>query len=375
MFDDLDITAPYFRRAMNRWPEAQTLTNHYEAVADSYQGNQHGLIETIKSFVECVCLTILGEHGKTMPSSTPSTTETLVEALKILGLKESRGTRDLNKLLSAHNKLANALTAMRNHNTPVAHGKDGFIDVLTKNHTRIYLLAADTLLALLLAALEGKDPDLEFTREPYDNFAHLHNRIDRSVVVESSVECDEDDVPLVTVSFKTGSLSDGVDLKVEPSKLLYSLDRIAYIELLEASSPQLTTVTEKWEAAEGLPSSWADEGEPTPEFATSYSGPLSSLRGPLQEYMVNLGLPESTALSADANLVDSILKTAEANMGTDWANREALQARMKVSLRRTLARFGISDGDVKDWTQHLVTWFKIQAAHIPGDSGEDSDGQ
>jgi hypothetical protein len=109
---DLDIIAPQFRLATERWPDAPTLANHYKAVVECYAGTGHSLIASVKSFIECICLTLLGEFGKTMPTSDPSTTELLVEALKTLGLQNSRGASKIDKILSAHNKMADALNEM-----------------------------------------------------------------------------------------------------------------------------------------------------------------------------------------------------------------------------------------------------------------------
>lgn len=91
MTAELDELAPSYRAATERWPQAPTLASHYQAVSESFSGSGHGLIETVKSFVECVCLTILGEYGEPMPSGTPSTSELLVASLRLLGLSNTRG--------------------------------------------------------------------------------------------------------------------------------------------------------------------------------------------------------------------------------------------------------------------------------------------
>ena len=378
MSDDIDIMAPHFRRAMEHWPDAQTLANHYRAVVDGHKGNQHGLIETVKSFVECVCLTVLGEYGKPMPSSDPSTTEMLVETLRLLGLHNTRGASKLNRVLSAHNRLADALSAMRNENGPVAHGKDGFLDTLTGTHIRTYLLTADTLLALLLAALEGTEPDLQFTREPYERFSHLHDRIDGSVTAESSIEY-EDDSPVLVISLKTGSLPDGVELRIEPSRLLYTIDRTAYIELLAASAAEAaaagTGEGAKAEETLRVTSGELKEAAPRTEVILTYAGFLLSLKEQLQAYVASLGLPEPSGAPSGANLIDSLLGTAEANMGTDWRDREALQARMRVAFRRTLAQFSISDDAARECAEHLVAWFKIQTVGISNGAENIDDGK
>jgi hypothetical protein len=370
----LDEIAPNYVRARDRWPEAPTLADHYEAVVSSYNGSSHGLVETVKSFTECVCLTILGEFGKPMPSSNPSTTELFVETLRVLGLENTRGASKFDRVLSAHNKLADALSDMRNENGPIAHGKDGFLDTLTSNHTRAFLLTGDTILCLLLSALEGKDPDLQFTREPYETFLRLHEQIDSSVTVESSVE-DEEDLPVIVLTLRTPSLSEGLELRVEPSRLLYSIDRTAYIELLAASLPELLplerVVKEPQLTVKPLPAT--QDVWPTAQFVPSYQGILSPLRGELQRYLDSLDLATTPSGTGSTQLVDSLLATAERNMGIDWMEREALQARMKVALRRVLIQFGIAREEAVSCAEHLVSWFRIQAVGVPDGESKGGD--
>jgi hypothetical protein len=370
MATPLDELAPNFRKAMERWPEAATLADHYKAVDQCHCGSTHGLAETAKSFIECVCITILGEYGKAMPSSTPSTTELLVECLGLLGIKNTRGASKLDKVLSAHNKLADALSDMRNENGPVAHGKDGFLDALTATQLRAYLLTGDTLLAVILAALEGTEPDLLFTREPYERFAHLHARIDNSVSVECSV-LEEEGPPVVLLKIETSALKDGIELRVEPSRLLYAIDRTAYLELLGASADAATIAVEAPSAAVAAsprPAETAPAGTPEePVHAavvTAYDGELAAHKDSLSRYLATLHLPAVTPPTPAASLVDSMLATAEQGMGVDWRARESLQARMRVALRRRLVEFGVPELTAKDCAEHVVTLLRNQT--VPG---------
>lgn len=63
-------------------------------------GERFGLVDHVKSFLESVCVTIMGELREPMPSSTPSTTELLVAALGPLGLRNTKGASKLDKVLS-----------------------------------------------------------------------------------------------------------------------------------------------------------------------------------------------------------------------------------------------------------------------------------
>ena len=65
---DLDALAPNYRRAQQRWPDAPTLAKCHESLGASFDTNAHGLVEHVKSFIESVCLTIMGEMREPMPS-------------------------------------------------------------------------------------------------------------------------------------------------------------------------------------------------------------------------------------------------------------------------------------------------------------------
>lgn len=361
---DFDALAPSFRRAKERWPEAQTLANHYDAVAGSFASNGHDLIELVKSFIECVCITILGEFGRPMPAADPSTTQLFVASLSALGLENTRGVSKFDKVLSAYNRLTDALGEMRNENGPVAHGKDGFLDALTFNHRRVFLLAADTVLDLLVNALDGKEPDLRYTREPYERFDRLHKKIDYSVAVESSIE-DEDDFPIIVLSIRTEGLPEGMKLRVEPSRLLYSIDRQAYVDLLASAEIEIPTISvtgNQEPAIESVSETVRppQETHPTIEVVMAYEGILAPLKGELTQYVRALGLTRISDSAADSSLIDSLLATADQNMGTDWKSRDTLQAQLKVALRRTLVQFGLESKIAGERAEQLVEWFKVK---------------
>ena len=227
---DLDTLAPNYRRAQQRWPDAPMLSKYYEALTVCFSGSAHGLVEHVKSFIESVCLTIIVELDKTMQTSTPSTTEFIVAALDSLGLRNTKGADKFNKVLSGFNKLSDALGEMRNERGPVAHGRDGFLDAVSADHARVFLHVGDAILGVLLSALEGNQPDPRVTREPYENFPHLNARIDQAVSME--VRIDEDDGrPVAVFSVAASSLNEAIELYVEPSRLLYGIDRQAYVEV------------------------------------------------------------------------------------------------------------------------------------------------
>ncbi len=355
---------PNYRRASDRWPQAPALAKYYAAISHCIAGNGHGIVEHVKSFIECVCITIIVEFGEPLPSADPTSTQLLIAALKALGLQNSRGASKLDKVLSAFNKMSDALSEMRNENGPVAHGKDGFLDAIEEDHARSFLHTGDAIVGVLLNALEGKQPNLLMTREPYERFAHLCDRIDRSVAVNSRVEF-EDGLPVLIVSLSIGNKPESIDLRIEPSRLLYGIDRTAFVGVL-SDAPETLEEEDNDEFEEEPPPA----AEPTtePEAGTqvvptavvvvgSYSGVFANLCDGLRAFVVSEGI---SATPSD-ELMNSLLATAESNSGVDWQTRENLQARMKIGFRRVLSKEGIDPTKVVEASERLLTWLKVSA--------------
>ena len=370
---DLDALAPNYRRAQQRWPGAPTLEKCYEALKACFAGNAHGQVEHVKSFVESVCLTIIGELREPLPSSTPSTTDLLVAALGPLGLRSTKGASKLDKVLSGFNKLADALTDMRNETGPVAHGKDAFVDAVAADHARAFLHAGDAILGVLLNALEGKQPDLIVTREPYESFPHLNERIDRAVRVEARID-EEDERPIVVFSLATGPQGEAIELRVEPSRLLYGIDREAYIEVLKTADLAVAEAEEGEEeeeeeaavpeAIEAPASRVATSPGPVTELVPAYRGELEDLRPGVERFLIAEGLDPAVGAAGGTYLVDSLLATAEQNIGLDWKLREPIQARLKVACKRVLMGFGATPEKAEAVAERLVIWLRVQVPDV-----------
>jgi len=352
----LDELVPHYRRARDRWFQAPTLVAHYHTLAEAYEGTGQALLETVKSFIECVCRTIIADFGGTMVAGDPSTTELLVAALEHLGLRNTRGASKFDRVLSAHNKLADALNECRNHDGPLAHGKDGFIDALAEHHVRMYLLTGDTILSLLLGALTGKQPDLNHTREPYERFAHFNSAIDRNIGTAASVDLDNG---LVVLQFKTHGLPDGLELHVEPSRLLYQLDRAAFVEVLDSLPSALfldadvpsATISESGPGLEGPPG----RDILAAKLVAAYNGPLRTLRHDLETEIATLGT--NIPAGAQPKLVPSLLRAFETAAGLDWSKRSALRARVLLNFKRVLRAAGARRTIQDDMAARLVDWF------------------
>lgn len=364
MTSEVDTLAPNYLRAKEHWPDAPNLSHCYREIVACYASASHGLVEHVKAMLESVCVTVLEEFGKTMPSSNPSTTELLVEALRPLGLYNTRGASKMDKVLSGYNKLSDALSEMRNEHGPVAHGKDGFLEALEADHARAFLHTGDTIIGLLLNALEGKEPDLSKTREPYERFPHHNDRIDRSVEVKATVDPDGD-LSVVVLSITTGGAAEAIEIWVEPSRLLYGVDRSAYIEVLSTAAAELadqeeepkTTVSERVEEARLAPET---DRWPLARVVTGYEGRFAVLRSGLESFLQGEGWSAEEAGEGEDDLVESLLTSMDHNLGLDWKNRELLQARLKVASRRLLVRFGFERQRAEEVAERFIAWLRIQ---------------
>ncbi|RDV38732.1 hypothetical protein DV096_07960 [Bradymonadaceae bacterium TMQ3] len=233
MTRQLEDIAPNYQRACQRWPDSPLLKRQEANLRECLSNESHGLVEHIKSFIECVCLTTIHDFGKEPEKENPSLTDLLICALDVVGYHHSRRPRHLGRMLSAFNKLANALSDMRNYEGETAHGKDAFDEIISEDYARAFLFAGDAILALLLNALDAKTPNLATTRQPYERFAHFNKRIDEAINIDPGFD-ETGDRPTLILSFTTNSLYDPIEITVNASQLLYHIDREAYIEILNS---------------------------------------------------------------------------------------------------------------------------------------------
>ena len=353
------------------------LVKSYDALAACFSDSSHGLIEHVKSFIESVCHTIMRDLGERMPFERHSTTELLVAALRALGLSNTRGATKLDAVLSGFNRLSDALGETRNEIGPVAHGKDGFLDSVTVDHARAFLHVGDAILGVLLNALEGKEPNLTATREPYETFRHLNDRIDRGASIQVRID-DESDPPVVVFSVATGSREEAIELRLVPSRLLYGTDRQAYIEVLKTTEPVSVVAedeTEEYEEEkevsfvepdETSPVGPVEAAGPVTAIVSVYAGSLDTLRTGLGAFLAAKGVKTAVASAGEEKLLDSLLATSDKNMLLDWKARESIQARLKVACKRVLVKFGTEAEEARKIAEYMVAWLRIQAVDADG---------
>jgi hypothetical protein len=169
----------------------------------------------------------------------------------------------------------------------------------------------------------------------------------------------DDETGLLMVTLRVSSQDEDIELILEPSKLLYALDRFVYVELLRTAATAAPSAEAEPKGAPIVTGPFAEASTVMSQVVSDYDGTLSPLKGPIQEFLDSLGGLE--AVVASTSLRDSLLATAERNMGLDWTEREPLQAGMKVAFKRTLTKFGIAPDRAEQTAERLVGWFKANA--------------
>ena len=235
---------PGIREACSHWRDAPMLQQTFEELERALAEDNDACIDSAKAIVEVVCQIILQELDS------PSNPVRPVEALPTFGAWMSAAVRALKlgdirhngfqKLVSQHRKLTDALGDLRNDAGTASHGREGFLQRLSVHHHRSAVLSADAIVTFLHQAYLEAEVDLVRTREPYERFDHLHRMIDAQVSLQASV--DEEGFLAVDVTLPSG---DVLPLRVEASRLLYQLDRDAYVEALNAARGTPAPVVEQ----------------------------------------------------------------------------------------------------------------------------------
>lgn len=235
---------PGIREACSYWRDAPMLQQTFEELERALVENNDACIDSAKAIVEVVCQIILQELDS------PSNPVRPAEALPTFGAWMSAAVRALKlgdirhngfqKLVSQHRKLTDSLGELRNDAGTASHGREGFLQRLSVHHHRAAVLSADAIVTFLHQAYLEAELDLVRTREPYERFDHLHGLIDAHVSLQA--EIDEEGFLTVDVTLPFGDI---LPLRVEASRLLYQLDRDAYVEALNAARGAPAPVAEQ----------------------------------------------------------------------------------------------------------------------------------
>lgn len=226
--------SPGIRDACEYWRAAPMLQQTFEALERTLEQDNDACIDCAKSIVEVFCRIIVDELDSPIQpvkpkAAAPDFGEWVGAAVRVLKLGENQNTKFL-KLVSQHHKLTTALGDLRNESGPVSHGRDGFLAKLSVHHRRSAVLSADALVTFLHQAyLEGQRDPVS-SREPWERFEAFNRLIDANVGL--TLGENDDGEPELHVLLPGNEY---LVINVPVSRLLYQLDRDAYIEALNAA--------------------------------------------------------------------------------------------------------------------------------------------
>jgi hypothetical protein len=224
---------PGIRAFCTHWKHAPMLQQTFETLEREFADENDACIDAAKGLVECACRVLIEElddpvSPKKPVEADPKLGHLVGVATRLLDLGEIRD-RAFADLIKQHNNLTETLRVLRNQAGTLSHGKDGFISKLSAHHRRSSMLAADAIITFLHEAYLEREPDPIRTLEPYERFEVSNALIDEYAAVRS--EDNEDGLLNVLVILPGG---DEVPLAIEPSRLLFGVDREAYKLVLNA---------------------------------------------------------------------------------------------------------------------------------------------
>lgn len=225
---------PGIREACVHWREAPMLQQTFEALERTFEQDNDACIDCAKSIVEVFCRIIVDELDSPIQpvkpkAAAPDFGEWVGAAVRVLKLGENQNTKFL-KLVSQHHKLTTALGDLRNESGPVSHGRDGFLAKLSVHHRRSAVLSADALVMFLHQAYLEAQRDPVSSREPWERFDAFNQLIDANVGL--TLGENDDGEPELHILLPGNEY---LAINVPVSRLLYQLDRDAYIEALNAA--------------------------------------------------------------------------------------------------------------------------------------------
>lgn len=230
---------PAIRECCAHWPDAEMLHQTFQALEKNFVEDNDACIDCAKSIVEVVCRVIIDElDDPTAPikprEENPAFGTWVSTAVRVLKLGDVRDAA-FQKLVSRHHKLTESLGKLRNGAGPVSQGREAFIARLSSYHRRGAVLSADAIVAFLHQAYTEAELNLSHTREPYERFGSRNAIIDEQCAYRTA-EITEDGLLNITVAIPgTGGDAETITLETPPSQFLFHLDRMAYIEALNAS--------------------------------------------------------------------------------------------------------------------------------------------
>ncbi|MDL2410431.1 abortive infection family protein [Rhizobium calliandrae] len=226
------------------WAPAPTLQQTLDTFESEFASGNDACIDASKGLIDCACRTIIESLDDPAKPLKPTredipTGELVGLVIRLLGLGDIRDRAFIN-LVKGHNNVTEALRVLRNSSGTISHGKDGFLAKLSRHHQRSSILAADAIITFLHEAYLEIKLDLLNPVEPYERFTNINELIDSYVGFKSAKIEDE----LLNIVLKLPDAEE-YNLSIEPSRLLFGIDRIAYKQAFEASEQaSLSGITE-----------------------------------------------------------------------------------------------------------------------------------
>lgn len=220
------------------WSHAPMLQQTLETLEREFNEDNDTCIDAAKAIVECACRVIIENLDNPASPLKPAEENPhfgawVSAAVRVLELSEVRDDV-FKKLISQHHKLTETLVSLRNKAGPVSHGKDAFLSKLSVHHRRSSLLAADTIVTFLHEAYLERESDPVLTLEPYERFGRSNSLIDQYAWIKAHLD-EEGNQKLFLVLPVVGTKEpEEIELTVDPSRLLFNLDRDAYKYALNA---------------------------------------------------------------------------------------------------------------------------------------------
>ncbi|MDD1530897.1 hypothetical protein C7U92_27245 [Bradyrhizobium sp. WBOS7] len=230
---------PGIRAFCAHWKHAPTLQQTFETLEREFNDENDASIDAAKGLVECACRVLIAElddpinpiaewSDSPIRGAHPSFGGWVSAAFRLMALVERRDD-PFSKVISQHYRLTEALGQFRDICGTVSHGKDGLSQKLSVHHRRAAMLAADALVTFLYQCYLEREPDPVRTFEPYERFEASNATIDQFSSLRA--ELDGDGFLQVVVVLPDG---EEVPLAIEPSRLLFGVDREAYKLVLNA---------------------------------------------------------------------------------------------------------------------------------------------
>jgi Abortive infection C-terminus len=205
------------RRILADWNNPQYLKELIEETEGAVRDGSDRAIDGAKCLIECVCKTILDEHGVAYKKDI-DVIPLVKRTASTLGISADQGDGPLRQIASGLTTITQGLAELRNEAGPFGHGKRADHPALRRPHRTLAVITAEAIAVILYEAHVERPLNLKFTRKPYDPEDGINERIDLAVQVGFDADTHE------------FIINDA--MRFRPSQVMYELDREAYIDVV-----------------------------------------------------------------------------------------------------------------------------------------------